>query len=690
MSLIWIQGSGRSGKSQRACEQFCTWVETEISQQSDPQAGSQTVLVLSVDAEQRRLFSDRLSHATHGQYPVTATTPIGFFRDQVLLFFPLLVRTLRLKAQFPILLRVENEQELAMNLWAEDLEEGRLRMEGVSRDRLVRRLLDLYLLAANSGKAIDEIPAILQQGLESDGNQSTKNTYAYFGTALTAWQQFCWQHGLLTYGVITELFGRYLLPNPQYQAKLCQRFRYIIADDVDEYPAIVRQACEVLIAAGASAVFTFNPQGGIRQGLGADPDYWSDLAAQCDIVNLSPTQDSLGDRIGAVVLDSSVNPIGSTYFAHEPLQGLVSIETISRAKLFRSVADAIAAAITTGQIQAKEIAIIAPGLDNIASYAIVEILTKKGIDILPLNDQHPLSGSALVRSLLTLMPLIYPKLGHQIDRDRVAEMLVSLDPRIDPVRAGILADRCFQPHPDRPQLLPSDTYSEWHRLGYEVSHAYEQLRQWIEQQTASLAPLLFLDRAIQKFFVPRNLSYDRIANLQALIETAQHYWEIGYRLGWQDGQIIEQFIKLIRQGTVTANPYAPRTQSDSVTLATIYQYRMARLQHRWQFWLDASSPLWKQGGAADLFAAPLFLHGWHGEPWSIQDENDADRWRLERLLRDLLDRATERVYLCYSELSTNGQLQTGPLLSLADISTTLADTNIIDYEVGSALRSHQN
>jgi hypothetical protein len=670
MSNLWIQGSSRSGKSQSACEQFCQWVETEISHQPNPQAASQTVLVLSVDAEQRQLLSDRLSRATHGQYPVTAATPISFFRDQVLLFFPLLVRSLHLKAQFPILLRVENEQELAMQLWENDLELGRLKMEGVSRDRLVRRLLDLYLLAANSGKAIDEIPTILQKGMEGNGEP---DTYEYFDTALTAWQQFCWQHGLLTYGIITELFGRYLLPNPQYQAKLRQRFRYLLADDVDEYPAIARQLCEVLLDWGAKAIFTYNPQGGIRQGLGADPEYWADLAARCDIVNLPPVRDALGASIGATVLASAVDPGGSLYLAREPLEGLVSIETISRAKLFRTVADTIAAAIATRQIKASEIAIIAPGLDNIANYAIAEILAKKGIDVLPLNDQRPLAGSAQVRSLLTLMALVYPNLGHQIERDRVAEMLISLDDRIDPVRAGILADCCFQPHLERPILLPSDAYGEWHRLGYEVSYAYMQMREWIEKQSTSLAPLLLLDRAIQKFLAPRNLTYDLIANLQELIETAQHYWQVGYRLGWPDPQIIERFITSIRQGTVTANPYAPHAQTDSITLATIYQYRMARLQHRWQFWLDASSPLWKQGGAADLFAAQLFRHNWHGETWTIQDESEADRRRLERLLRDLLDRTTERVYLCYSELSTSGQLQTGPLLPLVDIASTFAE-----------------
>lgn len=243
-------------------------------------------------------------------------------------------------------------------------------------------MLDLFLLAANSGKAISEIPTILRQGFAENGNGDTKDfndPYEYMGKALSDWQQFCWQNGLLTYGIITELFGRYLLPNPYYQAKLCQRFRYLIADDVDEYPAIARHLCEISIASKAKAVFTYNPQGGIRQGLGADPDYWQELAADCEIVDLPAVQDALGAQIGATVLGSVVDPGSSLYLTQEPLAGLIGIETISRAKLFRTVADTIADAIAAQQIKASEIAIIAPGLDNIANYAIVEILAKRAL-----------------------------------------------------------------------------------------------------------------------------------------------------------------------------------------------------------------------------------------------------------------------------------------------------------------------
>ena len=48
------------------------------------------------------------------------------------------------------------------------------------------------------------------------------------------------------------------------------------------------------------------------------------------------------------------------------------------------------------------------------------------------------------------------------------------------------------------------------------------------------------------------------------------------------------------------------------------------------------------------------------------------RWikqRLQRIVRDLLARAEERVFLCHSDLGVNGTEQTGPLLSLVHAST---------------------
>ena len=374
----------------------------------------------------------------------------------------------------------------------------------------------------------------------------------------------------------------------------------------------------------------------------------------------------MGDQIGASVLEIVSQPILRFI---EPYTNVYSIESISRAKLFRNVAETIAKAIALGEVKANEVAIVAPGLDNIANYAIAEILRKKGIQVFPLNDQRPLSHSAQVRSLLTLLTLVYPKLGKLVSRDRIAEMLIVLTEAIDPVRAGMLADYCYAPDLDRPHLLAAETYNQWNRLGYAATQAYEQLRKWIEQQSPKDAPLLCIDRAIQSFFKPRKLTYEYTTTLQALIETSQYYWQLGYRLDLEESAILENFIQLIRQGTVTANPYAPNLPQDSVVLAPIFQYRMARLSHRWQFWLDASSDLWLQGGAASLFGSALFLKGWDGKLWTSENRAEADMQRLQRLLKDLLDRTSDRLYLCHSELNTSGQIQNGVLLPLIEIST---------------------
>ena len=507
----------------------------------------------------------------------------------------------------------------------------------------------------------------------------------------------------MTYGITTELYSKYLLGDPYYQQHLLRRYRYILADDVDDYPAVARDLFELLLDRGAVGAFTYNPDGAVRLGLGADPEYLQGLAKRCQIEFIQPSSIALADDLATPVVELVTEPL-ALFSLPETVQ---AIQTTSRGDLLRQTADFIIQAIKSGQIQPQEIALIAPGLDAIARYTLVEILTKHGVFVESLNDQRPLSSSPIIRALLTLLTLVYPGLGRLVDRDMVAEMLVVLSIRreakgekqearadnsdfrlpnsefqIDPVRAGLIADYCFQPHPEHPNLLPTTTYDRWDRLGYVASLVYAQIVQWIEDQRSQQeqrllpSPIVLLDRAIQKFlWQGSNLPYDQLAALRELLETAQHYWEIDARLRQSEGldtpdrATIAQFIQLLRRGTITANSYPVRpigAASRAVTLATIFQYRSSRRFHRWQFWLDAGSPLWSRGGAATLYGAPLFLQHRFGRPWTAEDDLSADTERLRRILRDLLGRVGERVYLCHSDLAANGQEQNGTLLSLVN------------------------
>lgn len=749
---LWITGATLSGKTSRLIEEFCIrgqqiqsplnqivpTVRLEklksdrhnqigVSQHTEPQ-----ILILAANTENRINLMDRISEATSEQYPYYSTTPLGFFEDEVILFWPLLIQALKLRGQFPLRLRPETEQELASRFWSPQIE--KLKQPGVSLERMIRRTLDLFQLAAFSCTPTEEIGIVLQQGFEDVGTgtlTALDNFCANIAELLQEWRDWCCQGGLLTYGIITELYWRYLLPNSTYQQHLIHRYPFVLADNLDEYPAITYRLFDFLLDNGATGVFTYNPDGSIRLGLGADPEYLAQLQDRCQ-TEILETPKNLAQEIGEPIMELVVNNNYLNIYQRQLRTYLKLIPARSRAALLQNVAKMIVQDINLGIVKPEEVAIIAPGLDAIARYSLMSILEDAGIAVESLKEQRPLISYPMIRALLSILTLVYPGLGRLVDRDAMAEMLVVLSQSsiskgerqidgqenlqktsdIDPVRAGLLADHCFYPDIAHPRLLPIQTFSRWDRVGSRATCFYNQILEWIEKQRSQQQegqlpnPIFLLDRAIQSFFISSYLSLAQLSALRELMETATHYWEVERRLQ-QNSQLevtepmtddpmekdsssstVEKFIQFLRRGVVSANPYPIPSivhSPSAVTLATIFQYRASRKCHRWQYWLDVGSPLWLSGGTATLYGATLFLQGQLGKCWTIEDSQKSDRERLRRILLDLLSRVSysnsssvngsneHRIYLCHSDLAVNGQEQTGPLLPLVYSSMSHTD-----------------
>jgi hypothetical protein len=518
---------------------------------------------------------------------------------------------------------------------------------------------------------------------------------------LRHWQQWCLQRGFLTYGLMFQVYRQFLLPHPNYRHHLCHQYRALFADDVDDYPAIAVDVFQQLRPQLTLSVMTFNPDGQVRLGLNADPEALSQLANWGTVETMN--------RSGGIGLDLSTKVLDllTGGQSQQTLPASVqTLQTFSRAQLLRQTAEYIIDAVHTQTITASDIAIIAPGLDEIARYSFLDILGSAGIEVRALQEQRPLNSAPLIRSLLTLLALIYG-LGDWAWREQVAEMLVILSqqrrdgnaiPDIDPVRAGLLADTCYAIDPQHPRLLPLESYPRWDRFGYRASRSYSQLRQWLENkiqqcQSEMMAPLDMVMTAIREQCPPQStLTYGELESLRELLETLQHFWRVQQVL--HGGEISEvkpvlaQFFQLVSQGTVTARP-RPETPvwlspPPTVTLATIYQYRSLRSQHRWQVWLDAGDRLWEMGGASQLFAAPVFLRHRPPQAWTEAEQQQWDRARFERIIADLMARVTERLILCHSEVSVRGTEQMGQLLNV--IQRAQPATNFAKVQTQPSLR----
>ena len=710
MASFWVSGPTRSGKTQ----QLITFAQNTGAAQRQP------FIVFAANGDNRILLANRLADELSDRTATLTTTPAGFIQDEIILFWPLLVQSMALKAQFPLKLRPENEQRLATQLWRQRLDDATLQVDGWRESRMVRRSLDFLQLAAQGCIPIENISSQLKSGMP--GSLAPATLWETVGEALIDWKDWCLARGLLTYGIMSTLYWRYLLPLEKYQSQLLSRFSGLLADDVDEYPAIAHPLFSVFLNAQRPCLFTYNPQGKIRLGLGADPNALRPLASQCQkTLELAiPNKNSLG-MYGNRFADWVEDPLAMPDLPEQ----VALIQETSRGHMLRTTAEAIALAIETEQAKPHEIAVIGPGLDSIGRYSLIEILGSRGITIESLNDQRPLISSPMVRALLSLMALIYPGLGRLVDRDAIAEMLVVLSQNlsgmsaapspnlqiqpgsvaptatpwfdlvsIDPVRAELIADTCFVTDIENPHLLPADTYDRWDRLGHQAVAAYQRILQWIEgqkqlsQQRLTSSPVITVDRIIQDFLWRGNhLPYDQLATLRELMETAQYFWEVEDRLRLYAGPAdkstpdksdsdVGRFIQLLQKGTVSANPYPVKplsTERQGITLSTIYQYRAQRLSHRWQFWLDAGSPLWGMS-SGEMFGAPIFQQSWQGRPTTLAETEAANEAQLSRTLRDLLGRTKERVFLCHSDLALTGQEQMGPLLSLVSAAKPIEDS----------------
>lgn len=694
---IWIEGPTQTGKTTRLTKLFSLWVNQQFKKQNSEQEKLKPVtpstLILAGNDDNKKVLNDQLSQSVKGSYPVVCKTPLGFFSDEVILFFPLISAQLNLKTEFPLRLRPETEQDLATRLWRDQLDEDDIALFG-NEYRFVRRTLDLLQLAGASGIPTEKISDILEKGKVLTTVQNTPNIThnsltQKIGKLLIQWRDYCLERGLLSYGLIYELYWQYLLPNTGYQEHLFKRYYALFADNIDDYPAIAKDLFDILLDQGVYGVFTYNPDGQIRKGLNADPDYLITLAEKCKIEYLSPK-----DFLGKDLTDIIIPCLTENNVIPQLSESIQSIQTVSRAELLRQTTDFIIHLVKNEKVNPADIAIIAPGLDEIARYSFLEIFSAHNLPIEPLNEQRPLISSALIRALLTLLCLIYPNLGRLADRDGVAEMLVILSqkpvnaedqnrrlaPEIDPVRAGLLSEYCYYSDENNPHLLPYENYTRWDRLGYHATMAYSDICFKIEKlknlvkQGENVSPLVLLDQAIEDFFAQGNiLPFDQLSALRELMETAQHFWEVDLRLR-HHGDIladetatIAQFIYLLRRGTITANPRPIKLfghKKSVITLANIFQYRSLRSRHKYQFWLDTGSILWSKGGASDLFGAQFFLRNRLGKPFTTNEENQEDQARLQRILRDLLGRVETKVYLCHSDLGVTGTEQNGALLIL--------------------------
>lgn len=667
---IWITGNSCCGKTTRLCSLMIKWLET-VSFLEKP-------LILCANNEGKNTLINILLKLNNNSYQTKIRTPLALMMEDVILFYPLLCQQLNLPSQLPIHLRSETEQELATQLWQPFLTVELINIFG-NEYNCVRRILDFLQLATAGGISPEKIgERLLKSHIININHQEI--FIELIQELILKWRQWCLERGLLSYGLIYELYGLHLLGNNHYQSYFKQHYQAIFADDVDDYPSIIGDVGKIFLQEKKYSIFTYNEHGKVSLGLGGDAQYLQELASFCRQESLVINQiDSLKVEVEKPMLET-INQGYSTQKISSNIQCIISN---SRGDLLYKTAEFIVKSIESGDIQPDKMVIIAPGLDEIARYTIINYLCDHNIEVEPINEQRPLITSPLIRSILTLLILLYQGNGRLLEKEMITEMLVILSwENIDLVRSNLLVDYCYSPDINTPNLLTVKSFPRWDRLTYQSLESYNQILQWIDDNRQKINKgdnhfLVVIDNILESFFLNNNkLNYRQLTTIKEFRETAEHFWKIQKRLKNDNiNDILIQLINLLRKGTISANPLPIKIipaliESKKVAMASIYQFRCLRSHYPWQFWLDIGSNYWSKSG--ELLASNVFLKSWKSDAKNMFEETESEDKRLTRIIQDLLGRVTEKIVLCYSKIDVNGVEQTGKLSPLIDNSKNLS------------------
>ncbi|MEN6480316.1 MAG: UvrD-helicase domain-containing protein [Anaerolineales bacterium] len=615
-------------------------------------------------------------------------TYYGLCRRLVGLFWPLLAPEAGMDpAREPTFLTIETTQYY---LW--QIVEPLIRSEGyfadvpIRRDRLLSQLIDNLNKSALVGFDHTEIFARLRGAWV--GEPDRVQSFWQAQDCATRFRAFCRERGLLDLSLTTELFDRYLLPQPAFQRYLAERYRHLIVDNLEENVPVAQRLVAWLIAHCDSAVVALDEGGGHRLFLGADAAGAQEVADGCrEHLHLtrrvagSPSAVAFAEAVGrALRAPVPVEP--------EPLPAADprdAVYLLPDAKywvgMVRAAAAHIAELVAAGT-PAHRIAVVAPYVSEVLRFTLQEELAARGIALFLLRPSTPLRDQDALRGLLVLATLAHPRWVLHLQGEEwlpsTAEVALALETALgdlDPVRARQLAMSAW---PVGARTLadlastPSAAGSLWADVGYQVRERYQTLQQWLAvyAQGEPLPLDVFVARlfgdVLSRAGFGLHSDPDRIRACGRLVESARNFFAaVGRGEALPPDELSRAYVELVLGGMASAEyllDWPTALPENAVVLATAWAYVTRDLRSDVQVWLDVGAEGWWDRPNQPLTHPYVLSRRWPvGRPWREIEEDEARRASLSKLVYGLAARCEQRIALGTSELGVDGLQQAGPL-----------------------------
>ena len=663
-SKIFLQGRAGAGKTTAAIERSLHLLTSG--------APAASILILTPQRTLQTPYEDAILAAGFAGGQVTFATIGGLARRMCELYWPLISDRAGFKNpdQPPVFLTLETAQYYMAHLVRPKLDEGFFESVTIDRNRLYSQIIDNLNKSAIVGFDYREIADRLSAAWTGDPAQRRVHLDAQ--ACATMFREYCLENNLLDFSLQLEIFANLLWSEPMVRDHLTRTYRHLIYDNVEEDGPRAHDIIRDWSADFQSALFIYDEGAGYRYFLGGDPHTGEALADTCDDVIAMNDSFVMSEYVEG--LANSLNT-AITKLPTDGIHGTVEIEDILAKRYYPELLDSIVAKIndllSAYSLLPSEIVILAPYLSDSLRFSITHRLEQAGIPWRTHRPSRSLRDEPASQALLTLAALAHPDWNLHPSRFDIAYALM-FALGTDLIRAQLLAEIVYRPKDLRLSAFDEIKPEMQERVTYALGNRYSIIREWINEYRISNP--LPLDHFLRKLFgeilsqpdfgFHNNLDAVKVA--ASLIESIQKFRFALDLTGLQDLLGLgREYLAMLQDGVIAAQ-YLESWKSeadDAVLIAPAHTFLMMNRPVSVQFWLDPGSNGWVERLAQPLTQPYVLSRGWDpARSWGDADEVQAETESLARLVRGLLSRCREKVYLTIPELGETGFEQRGTLL----------------------------
>ncbi len=609
---------------------------------------------------------------------VDVVTLGGLAQRMIALFWPLVASQAGFKkaTQPPSYLTLETAQYFMARLVKPLLAQGYFETIHLDNNRLFSQILDNL----NKAAAVGFDAASIGEKLSSAwiGKPEQTRAYADAQDCANRFRAYCFENNLLDFSLQLEIFLRYLWPSNLCRKYLTSAYRHLIFENVDEDVPAVHDLIREWLPDFDSALLIYDTEGGYRSFLGADAESGWALQDGCNRVIHFPE---------SWVVSPEINALRQTFSAaiHRQPDAILPriIENayhITHHKLHPELLDwitnQVVLLVNEKKVPPGEIAILSPFLSDSLRFSLMERLTRAGIATRSHRPSRSLREEPATHCLLTFASLAHPQWKLPVTHFDVRMAFMQAIAGLDLTRADILARIVFRPNHQQEGLVPFARIrpETQQRITYLLGQRYEELHAWLDnyRQGEPVELDIFLSRLFGEVLSQPgfgfHLNFDSAGVAAQLIESVQKFrWATSGITEGESQSTGQEYIQMVLEGVIAAQylqPWQDRTE-DAVFIAPAYTFLMSNQPVSYQFWLDVGSMGWWERLYQPLTHPVVLSRHWPGgRQWTDADEFAANQQSLERLISGLLNRCSEKIFLCASGMNERGEEPRGPLLQV--------------------------